>query len=235
MKLKLIKKVDEADDVKSFFWEPETEIKFEPGQYFYYTLPKLNYPDDRGNTRHFTISSSPTEGNILRLTTKIQDDSSGYKKTLNELQIGDILEGEGPQGEFKIPNTKLQMPNIFVAGGIGITPFRSMLKYSIDKNLSTPMYLLYSNSDLDFVFKKELDEWGVNIEYINTSVSGRIDKLKILTFIKKYELENVHANAIKDCMFWISGPPSFVSGIEDVLESLKIDSDNIKTDKFIGY
>jgi len=97
MQLKLVNKIDEARGTKSFFWEPEIKVDYLPGQYFYYTLPELKFPDSRGATRHFTISSSPTEGNQLRLTTRIREES-GYKKTLDELPIGSIVEGEGPNG-----------------------------------------------------------------------------------------------------------------------------------------
>ncbi|EKD57627.1 MAG: hypothetical protein ACD_57C00206G0001, partial [uncultured bacterium] len=85
MKLKLVKKKNEAEGTKSFFFESETKVDYSPGQYFFITLPKLNYPDQRGETRHFTLSSSPTE-QLLRITTRIRPES-GYKKTLDEQVI----------------------------------------------------------------------------------------------------------------------------------------------------
>src|SRR3990167_3105081 len=86
MKLKLIKKQTEAKGTKSFFFEPSEKVDWLPGQYFYHTLPKLNYPDPKGATRHFTISSSPTEGNLIRLTPRVRNES-GFKQTLDELPI----------------------------------------------------------------------------------------------------------------------------------------------------
>ena len=99
MKLRLVKKTDEAKGTKSFFWEPEKKINYLPGQYFYFTLPKMTREDPKGNTRHFTLSSSPTEGNLIRHTTRIRE--SGYKKSLDDLKIGSEILGEGPNGTFK--------------------------------------------------------------------------------------------------------------------------------------
>src|SRR3989337_2125381 len=144
MKLTLLEKKDEAKGTKSFFWETEKPVSYLPGQFFYFTLPSLKYPDPRGATRHFTLSSSPTEGENLRSTTRIREES-GYKKTLNELPLGSVIEGEGPNGKFLLDENE-KGPFVFLAGGIGITPFRSMMKFATDKKLSVPIQLIYSNS-----------------------------------------------------------------------------------------
>ena len=120
MKLTLVKKEDEAKGTKSFFWQPEKPVNYRPGQYLYYTIAELKYPDPRGTTRCFTISSSPTEGNILRLTTRIRQES-GYKKSLDELPTGATVDGEGPNGVF-VFDEKETITSLFIAGGIGITP-----------------------------------------------------------------------------------------------------------------
>lgn len=199
MRLKLIKKFTETPDVKSFFWETSDRIKWEPGQYFYYTLPNLSYPDKRGETRHFTISNSPTE-KVLKLTTKFPNPTSGFKKTLDELPIGAEINGRGPQGTFTLSTLKHKAypTQLFLAGGIGITPFRSMIKYVVDKQslagiagkkLDLP-YLIYSNSDENFVFKKELEIWlGKKVVFYDSSVSGHIDEIRIQELIKNLELE----------------------------------------------
>ncbi|QQG41200.1 MAG: FAD-dependent oxidoreductase [Candidatus Woesebacteria bacterium] len=232
MKLKLVKKNEEAKGSVSFFWEPEKPVNFLAGQYYYFTIPRLIYPDPKGTTRHFTISSSPTEGNLLRLTTKIREES-GYKKTLDELPIGAEVEGEGPNGTF-IFDEMVTGPQVFIAGGIGITPFRSMIKYLVDKNLKTPIYLIYSNSKDDFVFKKELDEMigahqSIKIKYLVTEVDGRLDELKINRFIGDWKLE------IGNLTWWLCGPPPMIDAMEQVLGKLKITSDKIRSEKFTGY
>ncbi|KKP40735.1 hypothetical protein A2130_04105 [Candidatus Woesebacteria bacterium GWC2_33_12] len=234
MKLTLVKKITEAKSTKSFYFEPDISFTWLPGQYIYITLSKLNYPDERGMTRHFTISSSPTEGDLIQITTRIREES-GYKKTLDELQIGSIVKGKGPQETFVLDSNRLDSRfSVFLAGGIGITPFRSMIKYNIDKKLNLPMYLIYSNSDSEFVFKKELDLWQkendfIKVEYINTSATGRIDTLKIEKLIANWKL------IIDNYTFSVVGPNIFVDAMEDALEQLNIPSAKIHTEKFTGY
>lgn len=235
MELKLVKKITEAKDTRSFFFEPKNDIKFLPGQYFYITLNKLSYEDPRGKTRHFTISLSPTEGNLLRITTRIRDES-GFKKTLDEMKIGEFVEGEGPNGTFVFDETsepKLTSTNhVFLAGGIGITPFRSFIKYNIDKKLDTSMHLIYSNSGDEYVFKNELEDFkkvlsSLQIDFYNSSKSGHITSEKLSGLLEKDEVQN--------SIFWVVGPPAFVDSIEDILSQLKINSDRIRAEKFSGY
>lgn len=244
MKLKLVKKIEEARGTKSYFFEPEKEIKWLPGQYYYYTLPELKFDDSRGPTRHFTIASSPTEGNLLMLTTRIREES-GYKKTLDSLPLGSIVEGEGPTGTFILDESEADKNHIFLAGGIGITPFRSFIKYNIDKNLNYPMHIIYSNSlPEDFAYRKELEEWSSKFEFIKlsmtvskleeskekwTGLAGRIDEKMVLNLTEKWKLST------KNSTFWVVGPPPFINAMEDMLEKLKIPSDNIRAEKFTGY
>lgn len=233
MKLKLIKKVEEARGTKSFYWESEKQIDFLPGQYFYFTLPKLNYKDSRGATRHFTISSSPTEKGMVMCTVRMRKES-GYKMTLDELPIGSIIDGEGPNGTL-ILDEKMKVGNhIFIAGGIGITPFRSFIKYNVDKKLNIPMHLIYSNSDKDFTFKKELNMWqkendSIKISYFDSSTLGHLDESKIAKFVEDWKL------VTEDCNFWIVGSPPFIDAMEEVLPKLKVHPDKIFTEKFTGY
>ena len=232
MKLKLVKKVTEAKGTKSFFWEPEREVKWLPGQFYYFTLPKLNYPDPKGSTRHFTISSSPTEGNLLRLTTRIREES-GYKKTLDELPVGTEIEGEGPSGTFILDENE-PGPHVFLAGGIGITPFRSIIKYAVDKKLDIPMHLIYSNSDSDFALGEELKKWDkenefLKMEFFDSGKSGHLDNLKINKFIENWKLK------IGNCTFWVVGPPAFIDAMEDTLEKIGVTSNKLRSEKFTGY
>lgn len=243
MKIKLQEKRIEAKGTKSFFWKPEGTIRWLPGQYYYFTLPNLIFEDKRGATRHFTISSSPTEGNLIRLTTRIRDES-GFKKSLDELAIGTVIGGEGPTGTFVL-DEKEKGPHILLAGGIGVTPFRSALKYFADKKINIPVYLVYACSmPEEIVFRKELEELGKNNPNFKvvftvskpeeskekwTGKKGRIDEIMLKELLKDWGLEK---NAAQ---WWICGPPPMIDAMEEVLGKMKINSDNIRSEKFTGY
>jgi ferredoxin-NADP reductase len=241
MKLKLVDKRQEAKGTNSFFWEAEKPVKYLPGQYFYFTLAKLAFPDPRGSTRHFTISSSPTEGILLRLTTRIRE-QSGYKKTLDSLEIGEVIEGEGPNGTFVLDESE-KGPHVLLAGGIGITPFRSMIKYNLDKNLGTKITLLYSCSiPEEIVFRKELEGYNDLTQNLKlyltvsqpqnaksgwTGLTGRIDEAMIKKIVPDYSTLNP--------TFWVCGPPPMVEAMEQVLGRLNISSGKVRSEKFTGY
>ena len=243
MKLKLVDKKIEASGTKSFFWEPERPVRYLPGQFYYWTLPELKYPDSRGATRHFTISASPTEGDLLRFTTRMRKES-GYKKSLDEIKIGTILDGEGPNGTFII-DEKEDGPHVLLAGGIGITPYRSILKYAIDKNLPTKFHLLYSSSvPEELVFRKELEEWmktNPNIKGDMTitkpeeakekwkGLTGRIDEKMFLTSLENWKLD------IGNFRTWVSGPPAMVQAMQQVLGNLNVPANHIRSEEFTGY
>lgn len=226
MKLTLVNKTDEAKDTKSFFFTSDTPFAWKAGQYLYITLNKITKP--------FTIASSPTEKTI-QITTRIRQDSK-FKQNLDKIEIGQEIEARGPFGSFVLEKNTIN--NIFLAGGIGITPFRSFIKYNIDKKLGISMFLIYSNSDLEFVFKKELDKWqkendNLKIYYHNSSVSGHLDSSKLSSLLSTYYI--LHTT------YYTVGPNPFVNAMEDILEDLKFSSaikipaGQIKTEKFTGY
>ena len=250
MKLKLVEKRKEAQGTKSFFFETEKDFDYLPGQYFYITVPKLKYKDSRGATRHFTLSSSPTEGKIIRITTRVRKES-GFKQTLNELAVGTEIEGEGPEGTFVL-DEKEKGPQVMIAGGIGITPFRSMIKYAIDKNTGTQIHLIYSNSLPEQIsFRKELENWAKKSANFKLSMTvtkpeeskrnlpagrqewngltGRIDEQMIKKLIENWKLK------IGNLTFWLCGPPNVVDAMEKIMGELDVSAGRVRSEKFPGY
>jgi ferredoxin-NADP reductase len=241
MKLTLIDKKTEAEATKTFIFKPEHAFDFLPGQYLYYTLPKLIFPDPRGETRQFTISSSPTERDFVMLTTRIRN--SGFKKTLDSLKIGDAVDAEGPNGSFVFEEKFYTSPNVFIAGGIGITPFRSMLEYVYDKKIDSQILLIYSNSTPEQIaFRNELERFSKQLKNFKLQMTitqpensketwngptGRIDK-NLLTKLNASR-HTLSAN------FWLCGPPAMVDSIEEILLGMGVNTKNIQLDKFTGY
>lgn len=239
MKIKLIKRKKEGKNIISFIFTKPRGFSFKPGQFIYLTIPELLFDDSRGNVRHFTISSSPTEKNIM-ITTKIRKES-GYKKTLEKINKNSLLEYRGPFGSFTLEKEKKQ-EQVFLAGGIGITPFRSIIKYKIDKGLKTPIHLIYScSTPEEIAFRKELEAWAkdkkirldITITHPEESktkwekLTGRLNHKIIRKLIKDHDLKSVD--------FWICGPPNFVSTINSELEILKIKESKITSENFSGY
>lgn len=238
MKLTLVRKQEEAKGSTSFFWRAEPAIEWKPGQYLYYTVT-LPEKDPRGNVRHFTISASPTEGEI-RLTTKLSD--SLYKKTLFELPEGTEINGSGPRGDFVLDEEKTE-PQVFIAGGIGITPFRAFIKYATDKGFKTPIHLIYSNSTPEEItFKDDFDSWASDnpnftVSYTITKpeeskdwngLTGRINAEMIERLITPH-------SALSTPIWWLCGPPAFTEAMEVELEKMKVDIQKIETEQFTGY
>src|SRR4029453_16457719 len=102
------------------------EVDFKPGQYFFVTLPDVGHQDEKGLRRHISVVTSPTEKGALGLATRMRD--TAFKRTLADLEVGSEVDVEPPKGKFTLPDDTSR-PLVFVAGGIGITVFRSMLRY----------------------------------------------------------------------------------------------------------
>lgn len=207
---------------------------FKPGQYFFVTLPTLHYPDERGNKRHFSVVNSPNEKGVLINTTRIRD--TGFKKTLKELKVGSPVEVGPITGSFILPeNTR--RPLVFIAAGIGITPFMSMLKFITEEKLSYKVTLIYSNRDkISTPFLEELEDLSkknqkIKLVFTMTQDQGwngekrRIDA----QFINDYTA------GLKNPYYFVAGPPDTVEAIVEVLHKAGVEQADINADNFSGY
>ena len=164
IELALIEKNKVEDtDVMSFKFNNRNDqeqdkipLDYTSGQFAFFDIGGV-YNDPKGPIRHFTISSSPTE-NFIMLSTRIRD--SPYKKRLSTLEIGTTVKVRGPEGQF-ILHEDYSKSAIFLSGGIGVTPFRSMIKYATDKQLPLKIIMFDSNRNSNnILFKQEFDEWA---------------------------------------------------------------------------
>lgn len=242
MKLKLVEKKEVAKDTKAFFFESEKKVDYNPGQFFYFTISeeKMIHKDSRGNTHHFTLFQSPTESSLITCATRMRPES-GFKNSLDELKIGDEIQGEGPSGTFILDENE-KGPHVLIAGGIGITPFRSMIKYNVDKGLGEiGIHLIYANSTPEEItFRKELEGWAKSSKNITVDMTcSRPEESKEKwSGLKGRVNEKMIKKLVKDISkptFWVCGPPVMVEAMEKTLGSLKITSDRIRTEKFTGY
>jgi ferredoxin-NADP reductase/Na+-translocating ferredoxin:NAD+ oxidoreductase RnfD subunit len=225
--LKLKERHKLTPDIYEFVFEADKKIKFQPGQYLEWTLGH-DKADLRGNRRYFTIASSPTEDNI-RLGVKFYEPSSSFKTRLLELQPGDTIMAGQLAGDFTLPHDT-QQKLAFIAGGIGITPFRSMVKNLSDRGEKRDAILLYSNRDsTEIAYREVFDEAAQKISlhttYITTNTSGRLTAEMIQKEIPDY----------KDRMFYISGTHAMTNSFKEILITLGVPRSHIKVDFFPGF
>lgn len=229
-KIKVILELDQIKNIGKNIYEFVFDVKerfgFLPGQYMEWTLLH-NHEDSRGNRRYFTIASSPTESKIY-LGVKIPEKPSSFKKRLLGLKKGDKMSVSQLSGEFVIESNQ-NIPLVFIAGGIGITPFRSMVSYIIDKKQNRDVIVFYACSDdEEFVYKdvfKNAEKYGVKTYFINTRKDGFIDENLIKNKVSNY------INRI----YYLSGPNAMVDNYKKVIKDLGVKSKNIRSDYFPGY
>jgi len=210
-------------------------IDFKPGQYFFITIPKLNYPDSRGNLRHFTLVNSPGGKGIITMATRIREES-GFKKTLKELPVGSQVEIGAITGNFVLPK-EYSKPLVFVAGGIGITPFISMLRFINEKLLSYDITLIYSNRDQESTaFFKDLGEFkekNKNIKLVFSMTQDPSWKGESRRIDAQFIIDNIPDFINKT--FYVSGPSAFNQAVLKTLKELKIENKNVLIENFFGY
>lgn len=237
-KKKLILRLEEririGPGLYDFVFRSDEKLRFKPGQYLEWTLPHKR-PDSRGNRRYFTIASSPTEGRI-RMGVRFYQNPSSFKKALAYLKEGEKITASQLSGDFVLPKDR-RKKLVFIAGGIGITPFRSMAKYLLDRNERRDIVLLYSNRTADEIMYRDIfDEArrvGVKAVYTLTGEApagwdgerGRIDERMIEKAIPDYQ----------ERLFYVSGTHSMVEGSKEVLESMDIEKKNVRSDFFPGF
>lgn len=234
--LVLEEKIKIANDAMELVFKPQHVPHYRPGQYMEWTL-KHPKTDSRGNRRYFTLASSPTEP-VIRLGVKFYENGSSYKKALALMDQHSIMIGAQLAGEFTLPKNPNQKI-AFLAGGIGITPFRSMTKYLIDKNERRDIVLVYSNKTRDEIayidiFNQAYNQLGIRTVYTLTDTDhipfdwqgkvGRVDAAMIQEQIPDY----------KERIFYLSGPQVMVHAYEKTLKSLGVKNAMLKKDFFPG-
>jgi len=217
----------ETPDTKTVRLEAQG-FDYRPGQF---VSMKLN-----AGVHSFSISVSPGKG-FIEITTKLS--GSGFKNEFSELKKGGLVSIIGPSGRFVVDeNEKRQC---FLVGGIGITPFRSMLEYIAEKKLGTNVIVIYSNkTPEDIAFRKELDMLAIenkNIKIIHTitrpeesktawkGLTGRIDAEMVERLVPDW----------KQRTFFVCGPPAFVDATEKFLLEMGIAREKVRVERFTGY
>jgi ferredoxin-NADP reductase len=221
-KLELLEKKHVADNVWSFVFDAHPGVHWTAGEFIRVELPH-DHPDTEGTKRWFTVSAAPFEKHP-QISTRVT--GTTFKQALANLPVGGELELlEAPSGDFVWEERGL--PMVFVAAGIGITPFRSILAERHHRGEKLPVTLIYGNRTEAIPFKEEFDEYArEHPEFTVQYVTGQM-----LTATKLMEL----VPELKESLVYVSGPEPMVEAIGDELREQGMPDQNLKQDFFPNY
>lgn len=235
--LTLLEREKIGTDTLEFVFSRPPRFRFRAGQYMEWTIP-LRKSDSRGNRRYFTIASAPDE-ETLRIAARFHDHSSEYKTRLAAMEPGDTIVATDLAGEFVLPNDT-SIPLVFIAGGIGITPYRSMIAQMQARRETRSVVLLYSNYGPDEIAYRDLfsaAEQCVGLKTVYTltdqtrvpdgwrGACGFVDATMIRKAVPDYDTR----------LLYVSGSQGFVEYVKRALANLGVRRSMIRTDFFPGY
>lgn len=233
--VKLIKKEEVATETMAFQFEKPEGFTFKAGQFGDFTLLSPSETDQEGNVRGFSLAHAPYETNLM-IATRLRD--TAFKRVLRNLPIGTELKLDAPYGNFVLHKTETT-PAIFLTGGIGITPVRSIIAQATKDKLSHKITLFYSNkTPKDTAFLTDLDSFAKeNPNFTFIPVMTR-------TVLSEWDGETGHITAemlkkyVPDLtapIYYLSGPASMVATMRQILTEAQVNEDNIRIEEFSGY
>jgi ferredoxin-NADP reductase len=235
--LKLLKKEEVAQGTMRFEFEKPAQFAYKAGQSADWTLPEMKLSDEKGQTRPFSLVSAPHEP-YLAFATRIRE--SAFKQTLKDMQPGESIRMEGPFGSFTL-HENAQRPAVFLCGGIGITPFRSIIADATARSLPHKIYLFYSNRrPEDAPFLDELAQFAQqnpNVVFVPTmtdmekSAQSWDGERGYITM----DLVKTHVPEYGSAIFGLAGPSGMVLAMQKMLTESGVSGDDIRFEEFSGY
>lgn len=226
-----------AEKTLALQFEKPTGFVFKPGQYIDLTLLNPSETDEEGNVRTFSIASGLHE-DFLMVTTRLRE--SAFKRQLPDLTLGTEVKIEGPGGSFTLHNNPARAA-LFLVGGIGITPVRSILLRAAKEKLPHRIVVLYANhrpEDTAFLdeltaLQKENPNYTLiptmnNMADSNRAWEGETERIGP-------ELLKKHLGGLTSPIYYVVGPPGMVNGVHAMLNQIGIDDDDIRSEDFGGY
>ena len=237
LKTRLRGKEDLAEGTMAFHFAKPEGFQFKPGQSIDLTLINPAETDAEGNIRSFSIANAPEDADLM-IATRMRD--TAFKRVLRAAPLDLEVSMEGPMGSFTLHNNQAK-PAVFLAGGIGITPFSSIVRHAAGAKLRHQLYLFYSNrrpEDAPFMNTlNELTRTNPNFHFIPTMTemersaakwsgeAGSISKEMLLR----------HLPALAGPIYYVAGPPAMVAAMRKMLVAAGVDEDDIRTEEFAGY
>jgi ferredoxin-NADP reductase len=217
-------------DVSSYRFRRPAELTYKPGQFFFVTIKQ----DEKELTHHFSFSSSPTETGFFEFTKKFTDHE--YSLALKASKVGDWVKIDAPYGQFTFEG---EYPKIaLLAGGIGITPFISIIKNATDKHFNGKVVLFFGcRTEGDIAFQRELEEMqrqnkNLKVFFI---VNQPSNNWRGATGIITTDMIRKELHDFNEYVFYTCGPPPMVKAIEAIITSLGLPKEQMKQEYFTGY
>ncbi|RJQ14536.1 FAD-dependent oxidoreductase [Candidatus Parcubacteria bacterium] len=236
-KVRLKNKEEVAEGTMSFHFEKPNKFDFKAGQHIEITLINPKETDKEGNTRSFSLVNAPHQGELI-IATRMRD--SAFKRALKNSSPGFEVEIGGPYGSMTLHKDSSK-PAVFLAGGIGITPFMSMIRYAAYEKLPHRIYLFYSNrrpEDAAFLDELKLMEGqNKNYRFIGTMTDMQKSNHD-WQGERGYINEGMFSKYIGDLdkpIYYIAGPPAMVKALNEMLVATGVSEDNIRFEEFAGY
>jgi ferredoxin-NADP reductase len=234
----LVKREEVAEETMAFYFATEgSDFTYKAGQYCAFELIDPPYTDNQGTIREFSLASSPHESGHIMVATRMRD--TAFKNALKEIPLGTKVKVTGPIGSLTLHKDDTK-PAVFLGGGIGITPMRSIIGFATNQKLSHRLYLFYSNrSPKATAFLSDFEQWtkeNPNFTFVPTVTDtandpswhygyGRIDA----------QLIEKHLPEFKKAIYYIAGPARMVSAMRELLEQMDVPEEYVKSEDFVGY
>lgn len=233
--IKLTKKEEIANGTMAFHFEKPEGFEFRAGQFLDITLLDPPETDPEGDTRGFSIAAAPYESELMSAT-RMRD--TAFKRVLKDLPIGTEVKLDAPYGDFTLHKTETT-PAVFLIGGIGVTPVRSMVAQATHDKTAHQITLLHANrTPADAPFQADFEQFAAenpNFTFVPvatedtsqdwTGERGRIDEAMLRR----------HISDLDAPIYYLSGPESMVKAMRQLLTGMGVNEDNIRTEEFTGY
>ena len=235
--IRLKGKSEVAEGTMAFYFERPTGFQFKAGQFADFTLVNPPETDEEGNTRSFSIASAPYEDDLM-IATRMRD--TAFKRILKTLAAGSEIQLEGPFGGLTL-HEDAKRPAVFLTGGIGVTPFRSIALQTTHERSPHLLWMFYSNrrpedaAFLDELTKLQTEKSNFKLVSTMTNVAesrkhwngetGYIDKQMLSKYI----------NELSGPIYYIAGPPAMVDGMTKLLSDAGVKATDIRSEEFFGY
>lgn len=233
--IKLLKKEDVAEGTMAFHFEKPEGFEFKAGQFGDFTLINPPETDEEGNTRGFSLAHAPYEKDLM-IASRMRD--TAFKRVLKSLAIGSEIKLDAPYGSFVLHKT-VTTPAVFLTGGIGITPVRSIISQATHDKLPHEITLFYSNkTPQDTAFLSEIQAYAQEnpqFTFVPVMTRATAEEWKGESGHINKEMLTKYISDLSAPIYYISGPASMVATMRQILTDAQVNEDNIRTEEFSGY